>query len=164
MRTMSSLVFSVAEENSRDGYYALRNMQQQGDLCDTTLQVDSGEKISVHRCVLAARSAYFKAMFTNGLAESNQRLVHIRDMDYPVLSSVVAYCYFSEFSIPASTVLPLLIASDLFQMGMAKFTQPDAGSTRSREQSRRGIRLHPYTARQRANYIPTHRGAAIIVP
>ena len=116
MRTMSSLVFSVAKENSRDGYYALRNMQQQGDLCDTTLQVDSGEKISVHRCVLAARSAYFKAMFTNGLAESNQRLVHIRDMDYDVLSSVVAYCYFSDFSIPASTVLPLLIASDLLQM------------------------------------------------
>ena len=42
-----------------------------------------------------------------------------------------------------------LTFSEYLDMGKAKFTQPDAGSTRSREQSRRGIRLHPYTVRQR---------------
>ena len=49
--------------------------------------------------------------------------------------------------------------------GMAKFTQPDAGSMRSREQSGRGIRLHPNTARQRELHPQhTHTAAAIIFP
>ena len=114
---MSSLLFSVESvSKSSDGYAALRNMQQQGELCDAILELDSGEKISVHRCVMAARSAYFKAMFTNGLAETNQTVVSIREMEYDVLSSIVAFCYFDEFSVSANNVLPLLIASDLLQI------------------------------------------------
>lgn len=113
---MSSVVLSLPRRNASDSWSALRNMQQQGDLCDAILVLDTGEQISVHKCVLAACSAYFKAMFTNGLAESNQKRVPIREMEFDVLSSVVAFCYCAEISIPGSNVLPLLIASDLLQI------------------------------------------------
>lgn len=49
----------------------LGQLQKEGQFCDVTLLVD-GKKFPVHRNVLAAFSPYFKAMFTNTLAESKQ--------------------------------------------------------------------------------------------
>lgn len=93
-------------------------MQQQGELCDCVLEIDTGEQISVHKCVLAASSAYFKAMFTIGLAESNQRVVRIRETHLDVLSAVVAFCYCADVSLTSSKVLQLLIAADLLQIDL----------------------------------------------
>lgn len=49
----------------------LNQLQKEGQFCDVTLMVD-GKKFPVHRNVLASFSPYFKAMFTNTLAESKQ--------------------------------------------------------------------------------------------
>ena len=49
----------------------LGQLQKEGQFCDVTLLVD-GKRFPAHRNVLAAFSPYFKAMFTNTLAESKQ--------------------------------------------------------------------------------------------
>ena len=46
-------------------------------LCDVTLQADS-QQFEAHRVVLAASSAYFRAMFAGNLEESRQRIVVLR--------------------------------------------------------------------------------------
>ena len=55
-------------------------------------------------------------MFVGSLAESNQKIVYLKEIDFDVLESVVSYAYNSKLSLPAEEVMPLLIASDLLQM------------------------------------------------
>lgn len=99
-----------------ESFAVLRAMQQEGQLCDVVLETESGDQIAAHRNVLAACSPYFRAMFVGSLAESNQKIVYLKEIDFDVLKSVVSYAYNSEFSLPADEVMPLLIASDLLQI------------------------------------------------
>lgn len=94
----------------------LRDMQQQGQLCDVTLETHSNQRIAAHRAVLAAASPYFRAMFVNKLLESTQRTVRMKDIDHDILQAVVAYAYSAEFFLSPDRVLLLMIATDLLQM------------------------------------------------
>lgn len=94
----------------------LRGMQQQGQLCDVTLETHSNQQIAAHRAVLAAASPYFKAMFINKLMESTQKTVCMKDIDHDILQAVVAYTYSAEFVLSSDRVLLLMVAADLLQM------------------------------------------------
>ena len=95
---------------------ALRFMQQDGQLCDVVLEAEGAEQISAHRAILAGCSPYFRGMFVNKLAESSQKVVYIKDIDLQILQAVVSYAYNAKFSLSSDQVLPLLIASDRFQI------------------------------------------------
>ena len=95
---------------------ALRSMQQDGQLCDVVLEAEGAEQISAHRAILAGCSPYFRGMFVNKLAESSQKVVYIKDIDLQILQAVVSYAYNAKFSLSSDQVLPLLIASDRFQI------------------------------------------------
>ena len=95
---------------------ALRSMQQDGQLCDVVLEAEGAEQISAHRAILAGCSPYFRGMFVNKLAESSQKVVYIKDIDLQILQAVVSYAYNAKFSLSGDQVLPLLIASDRFQI------------------------------------------------
>jgi hypothetical protein len=47
-----------------------------GHLCDAVI-VANDAKFPVHRAIMAANSPYFRALFTNGMRESDEREVHI---------------------------------------------------------------------------------------
>ncbi len=92
-------------------------MRVREELCDVNIQAQNFDRnIPAHRCVLAACSPYFKAMFTSRLSESWQRDVKIAGVDMDILKVVVSFAYSVETSIPSDRVLDLLIAADLFQM------------------------------------------------
>ena len=60
---MSEISISV-ESHAKTSFETMNNLRKCNTLCDVTLNVE-GHKFPVHRIVLAARSDYFCAMFTN---------------------------------------------------------------------------------------------------
>ena len=89
-------------------------------LCDVTLRVkdaDTGAhlpcELHAHKCVLAALSPYFQAMFGLELAESRQSCVAISQLDAATLGAIVDYAYTSTLDINAANVQSLLAAANL---------------------------------------------------
>lgn len=68
--------------------------------------------IAAHRLILAARSGFFKNLFTAGLLESRTNHIPLPDVHPNVLSSVIEYCYTNETkSLDPETIIDLLRAS-----------------------------------------------------
>ncbi|XP_030831882.1 kelch-like protein 8 [Strongylocentrotus purpuratus] len=105
---------------------SLNTFRQSGhSLCDVFLQGEDEmpmEPIPAHRCVLAANSVYFNAMFTSGLAESTpaHRTITISGVDTDILSLVVEFLYVGSCHLPSGTkhsrVMDLLTASTMLQV------------------------------------------------
>ena len=90
-------------------------LYKQKEFTDITLCVDSHE-FPCHRNVLAVSSAYFMAMFSGGLSESQQGHVEIHEMDGTTLELVLDYIYTGEVTLAEDTVQNLLSAANLFQL------------------------------------------------
>ena len=59
-------------------HYKCALFRDEGQFVDVRLKVDE-DFFSVHRIVLAVSSNYFYAMFTNGVKESNQEIIELKD-------------------------------------------------------------------------------------
>ena len=59
-------------------HYKCALFRDEGQFIDVRLKVDE-DFFSVHRIVLAVSSNYFYAMFTNGVKESNQEIIELKD-------------------------------------------------------------------------------------
>ena len=75
----------------------LRELRQSGQLTDITL-IAGGVEVKAHKNVLAACSAYFRAMFT-GFNERNQDRVTLNEVDPTALSTLVDYVYSSKVEV-----------------------------------------------------------------
>lgn len=82
---------------------------------DVTLCVESNE-FPCHKNVLAVSSPYFMAMFSSGLAESQQGHIEIQEMNAKTLGLVLDYIYTGEVVLSEDTVQNLLSAANLFQL------------------------------------------------
>ena len=69
------------------------------------------------RNILAASSPYFRALFTNGMHETQERVVNIPDTKAHLLSLILDYAYTREVKITAENVEALLPAADQFNVG-----------------------------------------------
>ena len=58
--------------------FKLGQFRENGEFIDVRLKVDKSI-FPAHRNVLAANSDYFHAMFTNGMMESNQEVIELKD-------------------------------------------------------------------------------------
>ena len=70
----------------------LHQQQLSRQLCDVRLRVGGAERFA-HRAVLCAASPYFQAMFTGGLAESQQTEVDILGVVPSVFDALLVYIY-----------------------------------------------------------------------
>ena len=72
----------ATEQNAPDSGYSqallqgLSNLKDQNELCDVTIKI-GGRAFHAHRAILAATSNYFRAMFTSGFKECNEREIKI---------------------------------------------------------------------------------------
>jgi hypothetical protein len=76
-------------------------------------------KIYSHRCILAARSPVFKAMFSSAMKETTYGELLIEDFDYEVIKSMVYYMYtdtFPEKKVMAGLSIPLLKAAKKYEI------------------------------------------------
>lgn len=90
-------------------------LRRNNELCDVLLNVGNS-KIRAHKIILCASSPYFKAMFTNELAESKQTEVTIKDIDENAMEMLIDFCYSSKITIDEKIVQSLLPAACLLQV------------------------------------------------
>ncbi|XP_040164883.1 kelch-like protein 5 isoform X1 [Anopheles arabiensis] len=123
--------FSLASLNSsvsQDEFFrcrdhsdvVLKRMQdylQSEKLCDVVLIAGvDGRRIPAHRLVLSASSAYFSAMFTGQLRESQQEEITLQEVSGDALNSLIQYCYTGAIEIREDTVETLLATACLLQL------------------------------------------------
>jgi len=56
----------------------LNDLRKNGQLCDAVIRVEDGH-FTVHRAIMSACSPYFRALFTNGMHETDKREVYSLD-------------------------------------------------------------------------------------
>uniref|UniRef100_A0A1A8KR46 Kelch-like 23 n=1 Tax=Nothobranchius kuhntae TaxID=321403 RepID=A0A1A8KR46_NOTKU len=100
---------------------ALRHFYLRGLFTDVTLQcAESGQVYHCHRALLAARSSYFKVMFTADMRERSNSVIKLRGLDCGVLGALLDYVYSAQVRITESNVQNLLEAADLLQFAAVK--------------------------------------------
>lgn len=99
---------------------ALKDFYTSGLFTDISLQCATGQVFSCHKVALAARSSYFKVMFTADMKERSNDLIKLIGVDCEVLRALVNFVYTSRVSITQSNVQSLLEAADLLQFSSVK--------------------------------------------
>ncbi|KAG8544922.1 hypothetical protein GDO81_021625 [Engystomops pustulosus] len=94
---------------------SLNQDRENGLFTDITLRVD-GRSFFCHKVILSSKSSYFKAMFTNGLRESSDKVVDLHDISALVMGLVLDFMYDGMISIQEDNVEDILQASDLLHI------------------------------------------------
>ena len=91
--------------------------REQGEFIDVRLKVGEDE-FAAHRIVLAANSDYFHAMFTQGMKESNQEVIELKDENISVaaMKIVMDSIYSREINVNDENVFEVLTAADHLQV------------------------------------------------
>ena len=102
------------------GLNSLRSCEK---LCDVVLVVGR-ERVAAHRVILASISAYFRAMFTGGMSESEKREIVINGVEPDALRALVDYAYTACIQLTEENVQSFLVAASALQFDEVK----EAGS------------------------------------
>ncbi|XP_055696149.1 kelch-like protein 5 [Lutzomyia longipalpis] len=120
---------SLASTSSQDENFCsrehadctLKRMQfylENQKLCDVVLIAGvDGKRVPAHRLVLSAASAYFAAMFTGSLRETQEREITLGEVTGTALQLLVQYCYTGTIELREDTVETLLSTASLLQLG-----------------------------------------------
>ena len=86
--------------------------RDEGQFIDVRLKVDE-DVFPVHRIVLAASSDYFYAMFTNGMKESNQEMIELKDESITsnALKIILDSIYTEDLHVTEKNVFEVLAAA-----------------------------------------------------
>ena len=97
--------------------FKLGQFRENGEFIDVRLKVDESI-FPAHRNVLAANSDYFHAMFTNGMKESNQEVIELKDETLSALGLkvVVDSIYSGELLVNKENVFEVLTTANHLQM------------------------------------------------
>lgn len=98
----------------------LRNMFNRCETSDVTFYCgEKQESIHAHKCILAARSDVFKAMFFSGFLEHQSRVVEVPDIDPMVMKEVLHHIYtdiLPDKTIMADYAKPILLTALKYQL------------------------------------------------
>ncbi len=90
-------------------------MQQEGTLCDVTLQAEQ-KTLPAHKTILAGGSPYFLATFNGSFSEADSKVVTFEEVTFSGLKAVVDDIYCKKAEIPMENIHGILSAAHLFQM------------------------------------------------
>ncbi|CAN8028296.1 unnamed protein product [Ixodes persulcatus] len=99
----------------------LNALRSSGAFCDVRLCVEEVE-YPCHRVVLASCSPYFKAMFSNEMAERTQNRVVLNGVEADTLRDLLEYAYTSKITISRTNVQSLLSAANLLDISPIRET------------------------------------------
>ncbi|XP_066268367.1 kelch repeat and BTB domain-containing protein 2-like [Branchiostoma lanceolatum] len=113
---------SYQDESYLHGFLGtVDDLQKAGVLQDVVLEVED-RRFPCHRLVLSAASPYFRAMFTNDMAESRQKTVVLQGLDAGMFGEILSYIYSGNLHVSLDKVQPLYQAADLLQLDYVKYT------------------------------------------
>lgn len=69
------------------------NVSDNEDADKDTGATPGGVLVHAHRCILSARSQYFRAMLKNGMKESSASVITIQDIDEEAFRCVLQFLY-----------------------------------------------------------------------
>jgi len=93
----------------------LNALRRDHTFTDVRIKVEDTE-FPVHKCVLSAFSPYFKAMFTAGLAETDQDVVTLNSVGPSMISGLIDYAYTGQITITKHNVQNMLSAANLLEI------------------------------------------------
>ncbi|EDO33807.1 predicted protein, partial [Nematostella vectensis] len=88
-------------------------------MCDITLKTTSEDIFPAHKIVLAAKSDYFKALFTTEMAEKNCQEISL-DISTRTLKAILKYVYCGDVSLNVSNARSVFVAADYLMMDHLK--------------------------------------------
>lgn len=96
---------------------AINHMRLQGECCDVTLEA-AGVEYKAHKCVLAAASDYFKAMFTAQMKEKCMTCISLTEIcgNEVHAADIFDYMYTGEMNLTDMNVWPILHLSTYYQV------------------------------------------------
>ncbi|XP_066287651.1 kelch-like protein 18 [Branchiostoma lanceolatum] len=113
---------SYQDESYQHGFLGtVDDFQKAGVLQDVVLEVED-RRFPCHRLVLSAASPYFRAMFTNGMAESRQTTVVLRGLDAAMFGEILSYIYSGTLHVSLDKVQRLYQTADLLQLDYVRDT------------------------------------------
>lgn len=84
---------------------------------DVQFHLDDGGVVDGHRCVLYARSQYFRTMFGNNMRESNTEVIEISGVTKPVFECILEFIYTGGLDIDdGQLAIDVLKAADRFSL------------------------------------------------
>ncbi|XP_064167375.1 kelch-like protein 9 [Anguilla rostrata] len=112
----SSREFSSSDHGSAilQGFEHFRSNES---LCDVTLVPgDSSAVFPVHRVIMASASDYFKAMFTGGMREQEQKVIKLHGVSETGLRNIIDFIYSSRVSLSLGCLQDTLEAASFLQV------------------------------------------------
>ncbi len=93
----------------------LDSLRHEGILCDVELQAEE-QTLPAHRAVLAAASPFFKTMFTGNFKEATDKVVHMKDISFPILQEIVSSIYTTKISLTSDNVREIFSAAHVMEL------------------------------------------------
>ena len=72
------------------------------------------QTFSAHKCILAAQSHYFAAMFESNMKEVKEGEVHITDISANIMEEILRFIYTGKISVEQTRMTDLLIVADMY--------------------------------------------------
>ncbi|XP_050407807.1 kelch-like protein 1 [Patella vulgata] len=104
------------QTHAQSALNVMNELRVKEHLCDIVLRVD-GAKYHAHKVVLAGCSPYLRAMFTNGMLETDQSLVEIHGIDARTMNLLLEFMYTGLLEINIENVQNILQGASL--LGLA---------------------------------------------
>ena len=97
-----------------------RSLWEEGLLCDTTLETEDGQRYKAHRCVLAAASDYFLAMYTQDMQERlSQGSICLKGVSGEALEVLLVFIYTAKLGLSEDNVVEVVNAAAYLQLEYA---------------------------------------------
>ncbi|KAL6727456.1 hypothetical protein Aduo_009329 [Ancylostoma duodenale] len=96
-------------------FTSLQELRADGKFCDVELLAGSNV-IKAHRNVLVSSIPYFRAMFASNMSETKRKPIRMLEIDYPTLSSLIAYAYGGSLTVTEDNAQTIMAAASYLEL------------------------------------------------
>ena len=101
---------------SKSKHMYVENLFLEEQFSDIKLVTSCGKELKAHKCIVAADSPTFAAMFKHDMVESNSNTVNISDVDHEVLKEMLRFIYMGQVENIETIASDLFIAADKYDI------------------------------------------------